>query len=88
QTRQVILLRILQALGWDIWNPEEVSAEKNSGGGGGAYIPDFTVALAGDNKYILEAKALGREFTENDKTQAVNYAGAIGLRWAVLSNGV
>lgn len=88
QTRQVILLRILQALGWDIWNPEEVSAEKNRGGGGGAYIPDFTVALAGENKYILEAKALGREFTENDKTQAVNYAGAIGLRWAVLSNGV
>jgi hypothetical protein len=88
QTRQVILLRILQALGWDIWNPDEVSAEKNSGGGGGAYVPDFTIVLGGDNKYILEAKALGKEFTENDKAQAVNYAGAIGLRWAVLSNGV
>lgn len=87
QTRQVIILRILQVLGWEIWNPLEVAAEKNSGGGGGAYIPDFTLAIDSQPRLILEVKALGKDFSENDKIQAVNYANSAGLRWAILSNG-
>ncbi len=48
QTSQVIVLPILQALGYDIWNPDEIAAQVHSGGGNAAYIPDFTVKLGGD----------------------------------------
>jgi predicted type IV restriction endonuclease len=30
QTSQVIILRLLKALGWDIWDPEEVKAQDSS----------------------------------------------------------
>lgn len=87
QTCQVIILRILAKLNYDIWNPFEVSAQLNSGGGLGGYIPDYTINLCRQDCFIIEAKALTKEFTDNDRTQTVNYVNAKNLRWAVLTNG-
>jgi len=87
QTRQALVLRILAALGYDIWNPLEVVAEQNSGGGLGSYVPDFTITLSQRNCFIIEIKPLGKSFSSNDKTQVVNYVNSKGLRWAVLTNG-
>ena len=87
QTSQVIVLPTLQALGYDIWNPDEIAAQIHSGGGNAAYAPDFTVKLGGNVCFILEIKALNKEFSHNDTVQAVNYANALGRRWAVLTNG-
>lgn len=87
QTSQVIVLPILQALGYDIWNPDEIAAQIHSGGGNAAYIPDFTVKLGGDVCFILEIKALNKDFSPNDTVQAVNYANALGWRWSALTNG-
>lgn len=87
QTSQVVVLPVLQALGYDIWNPLEVAAQIHSGGGNAAYAPDFTVKLAGRICFVVEVKALNREFSANDTTQAVNYVNALGRRWAVLTNG-
>lgn len=87
QTSQVIVLPILRALGYDIWNPDEIAAQIHSGGGNAAYIPDFTVKLGGDVCFILEIKALNKDFSPNDTVQAVNYANALGWRWSVLTNG-
>ncbi len=87
QTSQVVVLPTLQALGFDIWNPNEVAAQIHSGGGNAAYAPDFTVKLYGAVCFILEIKALNKEFSPNDTVQAVNYANALGRRWAVLTNG-
>ena len=87
QTSQVIVLPTLQALGYDIWNPDETAAQIHSGGGNAAYAPDFTVKLSGNVCFILEIKALNKEFSHNDTVQAVNYANALGRRWAVLTNG-
>ena len=87
QTSQVIILPILQALSYDIWNPHEIVAEDSSGGGAGGYRPDFTIKLEGEVKFIIEVKALNKDFTDNDRTQAVNYINALGRRWAILSNG-
>jgi predicted type IV restriction endonuclease len=87
QTSQVIILPVLHALGFNIWDPHEVAAQIHSGGGNGAYAPDFTVELAGKLCFIIEVKALNREFSPNDTTQAVNYVNALGRRWAVLTNG-
>jgi hypothetical protein len=87
QTSQVIVLPLLQALGYDIWNPYEVLAQGHSGGGSGAYAPDFAIKLETRTCFIIEVKALSREFSANDEIQAVNYVNALGRRWAVLTNG-
>lgn len=87
QTSQVMVLPILQALEFDIWNPFEVVAEDHSGGGMGGYCPDFVVRIDTETRFIVEVKALNKEFTPNDRTQAVNYVNALGRRWAVLTNG-
>ena len=83
QTSQVIVLPVLQALGYNIFDPYEV-VPQNSGYG---YYPDFTVSFANKTRFIIEVKALNKEFTENDQTQSVNYVNAQGRRWAVLTNG-
>lgn len=87
QTSQVVVLPVLQALGYDIWNPFEVAAQSHSGGGNAAYAPDFTVKLADRTCFVVEVKALSKEFSPNDTTQAVNYVNALGRRWAILTNG-
>lgn len=87
QTSQVIVLPVLQALGYDIWNPYEVVAEEHSGGGSGAYRPDFTVKLEGRARFIVEVKALNRDFDNNHIAQAVGYVNTLGHRWALLTNG-
>lgn len=87
QTSQVIVLQVFQALGYDIWNPFEVVAQSHSGGGSGAYAPDFTIRLHGANCFVVEVKALEKDFSANDRMQPVNYVNALGRRWAVLTNG-
>ena len=87
QTSQVIVLQVFQALGYDIWNPFEVVAQFHSGGGSGAYAPDFTVYLPKGNCFVVEVKALEKDFSVNDRMQPVNYVNALGRRWAVLTNG-
>ncbi|RIH90251.1 hypothetical protein Mterra_00627 [Calidithermus terrae] len=87
QTVQVVVLRLLQALGWDIWNPAAVCAQRNSGGGSGAYVPDFLLLVEGKARLVVEAKALGARFSANEATQALNYAVKHAVRWAVLTDG-
>ncbi len=86
QTSQAIVLQVFQALGYDIWNPFEVVAQLHSGGGGGAYAPDFAVHLH-HTYFVVEVKALDKDFSPNDRMQPVNYVNALGRRWAVLTNG-
>ena len=87
QTSQVVVLPVLQALGYDIWNPFEIVAQSHSGGGSGAYAPDFTVRLGGTERFVVEVKALSKVFSTGDRQQPVSYANNIGLRWAILTDG-
>lgn len=86
QTAQAIVLRMLQALGYNVWNPFEVMPEAFGNGG---YRPDYTIQLNGDIRFIIEVKVLGKNLadTEKDMTQAVNYINSVGRRWAILTNG-
>ncbi|MEZ5672405.1 MAG: type I restriction enzyme HsdR N-terminal domain-containing protein [Thiotrichaceae bacterium] len=84
QTRQVIILRILQQLGFNIWQPFEVIAEENSSSNN--YRPDFVIKLQQDC-FVIEAKALGKTLSDSDVEQAINYVNSKGLRWAILTNG-
>jgi len=86
QTCQAIILPLLKMAGFNIWNPFEVFPEKNSGGKN-SYVPDFTVCFEEKDKFIIEAKALGKELSDSEKVQALNYVNALGLRWAILTSG-
>jgi len=85
QTAQAIVLRILHALGYDIWNPFEVVPEVSGNSG----RPDYIIQLDSDIRFVIEVKVLGRNLadTEKDMTQAVNYINHLGKRWAILTNG-
>ncbi len=84
QTAQAIILRLLQALGWNIWNPYEVIAQDASAKG---YRPDYILSVQNTPLIVLEVKALDRTPTNEDRTQVVNYANAQNIRWAILTTG-
>ena len=84
QTRQVIILRILAELGFDIWQPFEVIAEETTSSNN--YRPDFVIKLQRDC-FVIEAKSLGKSLSDSDVEQAINYVNSKGLRWAILTNG-
>jgi len=86
QTSQVIILRILQALDYDIWNPLEIFPQDTNTRGAGR--PDYLIYLDNKEKFIIEIKALNKDFSNAEYTQAVNYVNPKGLRWAVLTNGI
>jgi predicted type IV restriction endonuclease len=83
QTRQVIILRILEQLGYNIWQPFEILAEETSSSN---YRPDFVIKLQ-RNCFVIEAKALGKALSDADVEQAINYVNNKALRWAILTNG-
>ena len=62
-------------------------AQLHSGGGGGAYAPDFAVHLH-STYFVVEVKALDKDFSPNDRMQPVNYVNALGRRWAVLTHSI
>jgi predicted type IV restriction endonuclease len=84
QTSQAIVLRILHALYYDIWNPLEVFPQETSNSG----IPDYIVSVGGKRRFVLEIKKLGYLIDAKSKTQAVSYANNQAIRWAILTNGI
>lgn len=85
-TKASLILPVLEALGWNTNDPEDVQWE---------YKPkprhnpvDFALVLKRTPCLFLEAKAL-RESLHDDKlvTQILTYASVAGVQWVVLSNG-
>ncbi|MCP2015491.1 putative type IV restriction endonuclease [Deinococcus sp. HSC-46F16] len=81
--RQAIVLRLLQAAGFDIWNPAEVVPEETNATGNRA---DFLIR-AGTGKFALEIKGMGVTLGAVHFQQAATYAVNEGTRWAVVTNG-
>ena len=85
-TKHALINPILQALGWDTSNPNEVEYEYR-------YIPkdnpvDYALKLSEKPVLFLEAKCLGANLSDHDCIlQVQNYANAAGVRWCVLSDG-
>ncbi|SEJ81707.1 hypothetical protein SAMN04488058_12039 [Deinococcus reticulitermitis] len=81
--RQCIVLRLLQAAGFDIWNPDEVHPEETNVTGNRA---DFLIRR-GRGRFALELKGMGTSLQARDYQQALNYAVSVGTRWAIVTNG-
>lgn len=81
--RQCIVLRLLMAAGFDIWNPEEVHPEETNVTGNRA---DFLIRR-GQGRFALELKGMGTSLQARDYQQALNYAVSVSTRWAIVTNG-
>lgn len=81
--RQCIVLRLLQAAGFDIWNPAEVVPEETNTAGRRS---DFLVRR-GAGRFALEIKGMAASLSTREYEQAVTYAVNEGSRWAIVTNG-
>ena len=81
--RQAIVLRLLQATGFDIWNPTEVIPEETDKAG---FRPDLRVMI-GSHQLVFELKGMNVGLHDKDYQQVAAYAGSKGIRWALLSDG-
>lgn len=89
-TKMALISKVLQILGYDITEPDEVSWESSIGiaGNNGEKV-DFAVYLDRDKpEFIIEAKAVNTNLN-NDKlwNQLFTYFNAIQPRIAILTNG-
>jgi predicted RNA methylase len=83
QTRVSFILPLFSALGWDIANPAEMSAEEQISRG----FVDFGFYLNGVPVFYLETKRVREDVSRPEfMQQAINYAYLKGVTWAVLTD--
>jgi len=85
-TRTIIIDPILEAMGWDIRDPEEVELECPTVDGKSV---DYALKINRKTVLLVEAKALD-DMLDDVKaiTQICGYAANDGIVWCVLTNGV
>ena len=82
-TKKDFILPLFEALGWDVSNRDEVTAEEQISG----KRVDYGFYLNGFIKFYLEAKPLKAEIHNEDYAkQAISYSWNKGVTWAILSN--
>lgn len=82
-TKQVVILRILSLLGWDIYNVDEVTPEYQVAG----TKVDYSLRHSGKNKAFIEVKRAG-ESLDRHQEQLLNYSFKEGIQLAILTNGI
>jgi len=82
-TKQVVILRILSLLGWDIYNIDEVEPEHPVV----STKVDYLLRHANKPEVFIEVKRVG-EPLEKHQEQLLNYSFKEGVHLAVLTNGV
>ena len=85
-TRTIIIDTLLESLGWDIRDPDEVQLEYPTVDGKSV---DYALTINKKTVLLVEAKALNDPLTDVKAiTQVVGYAANDGVEWCVLTNGV
>lgn len=85
-TIRVLVLPLLEALGWDLQDVEEVRSEYRHASADNPV--DYALFLHGSPALFVEAKALGVSLDDRKPLlQTLNYANAAGVDWCVLTNG-
>ncbi len=84
QTKINFILPLFEALGWNILEKNEVSAEESIKSSGRV---DFGFYLNGRPKFYLEAKSFKADIHNQDfAKQAIRYLWYRGVTWAILTN--
>jgi len=82
-TKKDYILPLFRALGWDVENRKEVTAEKKVSGG----RVDYAFRIEGIPRFFLEAKSFKENLDDRRWIeQALNYAWLKGITWAILTN--
>lgn len=84
ETKKDFILPLFQALGWDVYNKTEVSAEEHIKSSGRV---DYGFYINGRTKFYLEAKPLRADLDDpKHARQAIKYSWNKGVTWAVLTD--
>lgn len=82
-TKKDFILPLFRALGWNVEDSKEVTAEEKISKG----RADYSFRINGIPKFFLEAKAIKVDLNEQKYIeQAINYAWHKGCTWAVLTD--
>lgn len=85
-TRTIFVDPLLQALGWDVTDPDEIELEYPTIDGKSV---DYAPKINRKPVLFIEAKALRDPLTDvKSITQVVGYAANAGVEWCILTNGV
>lgn len=85
-TRTIFIDPLLQALGWDVKDPDEVQLEYPTIDGKSV---DYAPKLNRKPVLFIEAKPLNDPLTDvRAITQIINYANNDGIEWCILTNGI
>ena len=82
-TKQVVILRLLDALGWNQYDIDEVKPEYPVKGG----KVDYALRLDNSDKVFVEAKRAGEDLGGH-QGQLLNYSFSEAVQLAVLTNGL
>jgi type I restriction-modification system DNA methylase subunit len=83
ETKKDFIQPLFEALGWNISNKNEVTAEESQSGG----RVDYGFYLQDKIKFYLEAKPLKADLNKEDyANQAIRYSWNKGVTWAVLTD--
>jgi len=82
-TKQAIILRLLNLLGWNPYNIEEVKPQYGILG----KKCDYALRINSTTKIFLEVKKIGEDL-ERHQEQLLDYAFKEGVKLAVLTNGI
>jgi len=82
-TKQIVLLRVLSLLGWNIYNIDEVKPEYSVGG----QKVDYALRHSNTNKVFIEVKKIGEDL-ERHREQLLNYSFKEGVKLSVLTGGI
>lgn len=82
-TKQIVLLRVLSLLGWNVYNIDEVKPEYSVGG----QKVDYALRHSNTNKVFIEVKKVGEDL-EKHREQLLNYSFKEGVKLSVLTGGI
>ena len=83
QAKRSVIERILEFLGWDMYNYNEVKLEY----GVETRKVDYALQINGNNEVFIEAKKPGEDL-ENHQKQLLDYSFGEGVELAILTNGI
>jgi len=81
--KQAVILKMLNCLGWDTYNVDEVKPEYSVSG----KRVDFSLRIDNQNKVFLEVKRPGEDL-DNHQEQLLQYSFQEGVKMAILTNGI
>jgi hypothetical protein len=82
-TKQAVILRMLQLLGWDVFNVDEVFPEFTIEG----KRVDYALRINNSNEFFLEVKRPSEDLDRHQE-QLLEYAFRQGVELAALTNGI